>query len=80
MASIISVFNKSYNGSVKNFINQRYFLFSSLLIFIFIYIFDAYFYSIGTFPETWTIDIQKPIEDTVKAMTLDPGLYHLRKV
>ena len=29
MASIISVFNKSYNGSVKNFINQRYFLFSS---------------------------------------------------
>ena len=79
MASIISVFNKSYNGSVKNFINQRYFLFSSLLIFIFIYIFDAYFYSIGTFPETWEINIQKPIEDAVKAMTLDPGFISFAK-
>ena len=79
IASFISFFNKSQKGSVKNFINQRYFLFSSFLIFIFIYIFDAYIYSIGTFPETWAIDIQKPIEDTVKAMTLDPGFISFAK-
>ena len=79
IASFISFFNKSQKGSVKNFINQRYFLFSSFLIFFFIYIFDAYIYSIGTFPETWAIDIQKPIEDTVKAMTLDPGFISFAK-
>ena len=79
IASLISLFNKSNNNSIKNFINQRYFLFSSFLIFIFIFIFDAYIYSIGTFPETWTIDIQKPIEDTVKAMTLDPGFISFAK-
>ncbi len=79
IASFISFFNKSQKGSVKNFINQRYFLFSSFLIFIFIYIFDAYIYTIGTFPETWAIDIQKPIEDTVKAMTLDPSFISFAK-
>ncbi|MDC3108817.1 ABC transporter permease subunit [Alphaproteobacteria bacterium] len=75
----ISIFNKSYAGIVKNFMNQRYFLFSSLLIFVLIYICDAYFFSVGTFPETWTIDIQKPIENTVKAMTLDPGFISFAK-
>ena len=75
----ISIFNKSYAGIVKNFMNQRYFLFSSLLIFVLIYIFDSYFFAVGTFPETWTIDIQKPIEDTVKAMTLDPGFISFAK-
>ncbi len=77
--SLISIFNKSYSGIIKNFMNQRYFLFSSLLIFFFIYIFDAYFFAIGTFPETWTIEIQKPIENTVKAMTLDPGFISFAK-
>jgi glycine betaine/proline transport system permease protein len=77
--SSISIFNKSYSGIIKNFINQRYFLFSSLLIFFFIYIFDAYFFAIGTFPETWTIEIQKPIENAVKAMTLDPGFISFAK-
>ncbi len=77
--SSISIFNKSYSGIIKNFINQRYFLFSSLLIFVFIYIFDAYFFAIGTFPETWTIEIQKPIENAVKAMTLDPGFISFAK-
>ncbi len=77
--SSISIFNKSYSGIIKNFMNQRYFLFSSLLIFFFIYIFDAYFFAIGTFPETWTIEIQKPIENTVKAMTLDPGFISFAK-
>ena len=77
--SSISIFNKSYAGIDKNFMNQRYFLFSSLLIFVLIYIFDAYFFAVGTFPETWTIDIQKPIEDTVKAMTLDPGFISFAK-
>ncbi len=77
--SSISIFNKSYSGIIKNFMNQRYFLFSSLLIFIFIYIFDAYFFAIGTFPETWTIEIQKPIENAVKAMTLDPGFISFAK-
>ena len=75
----ISIFNKSYAGIVKNFMNQRYFLFSSLLIFVLIYVFDAYFFAVGTFPETWTIDIQKPIENTVKAMTLDPGFISFAK-
>ena len=77
--SSISIFNKSYSGIIKNFMNQRYFLFSSLLIFFFIYIFDAYFFAIGTFPETWTIEIQKPIENAVKAMTLDPGFISFAK-
>ena len=77
--SSISIFNKSYSGIIKNFINQRYFLFSSLLIFVFIYIFDAYFFAIGTFPETWTIEIQKPIENAVKAMTPDPGFISFAK-
>ena len=77
--SSISIFNKSYAGIVKNFMNQRYFLFSSLLIFVLIYIFDAYFFAVGTFPETWTIEIQKPIENTVKAMTLDPGFISFAK-
>ncbi len=77
--SSISIFNKSYSGISKNFINQRYFLFSSLLIFVFIYIFDAYFFAIGTFPETWTIEIQKPIENAVKTMTLDPGFISFAK-
>ncbi len=77
--SSISIFNKSYSGIIKNFMNQRYFLFSSLLIFVFIYIFDAYFFAIGTFPETWTIEIQKPIENAVKAMTLDPGFISFAK-
>ena len=77
--SSISIFNKSSSGIIKNFINQRYFLFSSLLIFVFIYIFDAYFFAIGTFPETWTIEIQKPIENAVKAMTLDPGFISFAK-
>ncbi len=77
--SLISIFNKSYSGIIKNFMNQRCFLFSSLLIFFFIYIFDAYFFAIGTFPETWTIEIQKPIENTVKAMTLDPGFISFAK-
>ena len=77
--SSISIFNKSYAGIVKNFMNQRYFLFSSLLIFVLIYIFDAYFFAVGTFPETWTIDIQKPIENAVKAMTLDPGFISFAK-
>ena len=77
--SSISIFNKSYSGIIRNFINQRYFLFSSLLIFVFIYIFDAYFFAIGTFPETWTIEIQKPIENAVKAMTLDPGFISFAK-
>ncbi len=77
--SSISIFNKSYSGIIKNFMNQRYFLFSSLLIFFFIYIFDAYFFAIGTFPETWTIEIQKPIENTVKALTLDPGFISFAK-
>ena len=40
--SSISIFNKSYSGISKNFINQRYFLFSSLLIFVFIYISVSY--------------------------------------
>ena len=77
--SSISIFNKSYAGIVKNFMNQRYFLFSSLLIFVLIYIFDAYFFAVGTFPETWTIEIQKPIENAVKAMTLDPGFISFAK-
>ena len=77
--SSISIFNKSYSGIIKNFMNQRCFLFSSLLIFFFIYIFDAYFFAIGTFPETWTIEIQKPIENAVKAMTLDPGFISFAK-
>ncbi len=77
--SFISIFNKSYAGIVKNFINQRYFLFSSLLIFVLIYLFDAYFFAVGTFPETWTIEIQKPIENAVKAMTLDPGFISFAK-
>ena len=77
--SSISILNKSYSGIIKNFMNQRYFLFSSLLIFFFIYIFDAYFFAIGTFPETWTIEIQKPIENAVKAMTLDPGFISFAK-
>ena len=77
--SSISIFNKSYAGIVKNFMNQRYFLFSSLLIFVLIYIFDAYFFTVGTFPETWTIEIQKPIENAVKAMTLDPGFISFAK-
>ena len=77
--SSISIFNKSYAGIVKNFMNQRYFLFSSLLVFFLIYIFDAYFFAVGTFPETWTIDIQKPIENAVKAMTLDPGFISFAK-
>ncbi len=77
--SSISIFNKSYAGIVKNFMNQRYFLFSSLLIFVLIYIFDAYFFTVGTFPETWTIEIQKPIENAVKAMTLDPGFIAFAK-
>ena len=77
--SSISIFNKSNDGIIKNFMNQRYFLFSSLLVFFLIYIFDAYFFAVGTFPETWTIDIQKPIENAVKAMTLDPGFISFAK-
>ena len=77
--SSISIFNKSNAGIIKNFMNQRYFLFSSLLVFFLIYIFDAYFFAVGTFPETWTIDIQKPIENAVKAMTLDPGFISFAK-
>ena len=77
--SSISIFNKSNDGIIKNFMNQRYFLFSSLLIFVLIYIFDSYFFAVGTFPETWTIDIQKPIENAVKAMTLDPGFISFAK-
>ena len=75
----ISIFKKSYSGLVRDFIIQRFFLFSSILIFILIFIFDAYFYTIGSFPETWTIDIEKPIENAVKAMTLDPGFITFAK-
>jgi glycine betaine/proline transport system permease protein len=75
----ISIFKKSYSGLVRDFIIQRFFLFSSILIFILIFLFDAYFYTIGSFPETWTIDIEKPIENAVKAMTLDPGFITFAK-
>lgn len=75
----ISLANLDLAKATSQFINLHYFFITGVLILIGINIFDVYGADIGTFPETWTISIREPIEETVYWLTVNPTFISITK-
>ena len=76
---LISLANLDLGKAASQFINLHYFFISGVLILIGINIFDVHGPGIGTFPETWTISIREPIEETVYWLTVNPTFIYFTK-
>ena len=72
MKNIIQIVNKNFAKNVNNFINKRVFLFSSILILIFIWVFDKYGPGIGAFPDSLNMSFRKPVDVSVAWLTVQP--------
>ena len=76
---VLSYLNTDFSEQISNFILQRVYLFSSIIILLTIYLFDMYGAGIGEFPKDWTLSTRGPVDATVNWLTVNPNFIAFTK-
>ena len=77
--SLFSIFNKRTANNIGEFISRRFYLIPSFIVFFIITFIDSNISEIGSFPKEWKLSIRQPIENTVDALTVNPGFIAFTK-